>query len=83
MQLRIHQKAFGGKQNGASTVAHSVKNSPEMQKTWFDPWDGKIPWRRAWQPTPISLPGESERTEEPGGLVHGCEESDATERLSD
>ena len=24
----------------------------------FDPWVGKIPWRRAWQPTP-SLPGES------------------------
>ena len=24
----------------------------------FDPWVGKI-WRRAWQPTPVSLPGES------------------------
>ena len=26
---------------------------------WFDPWVGKIPWRRAWQPTPVFLPGES------------------------
>ena len=25
----------------------------------FDPWVRKIPWRRAWQPTPVSLPGES------------------------
>ena len=25
----------------------------------FDPWVRKIPWRRAWQPTPILLPGES------------------------
>ena len=25
----------------------------------FDPWVGKIPWRRAGQPTPIFLPGES------------------------
>ena len=25
----------------------------------FDPWVGKIPWRMAWQPTPIFLPGES------------------------
>jgi len=25
----------------------------------FDPRVGKIPWRRAWQPTPIFLPGES------------------------
>ena len=25
----------------------------------FDPWVGKIPWRRAWQPAPVFLPGES------------------------
>ncbi|CAI9175978.1 unnamed protein product [Rangifer tarandus platyrhynchus] len=25
----------------------------------FNPWVGKIPWRRASQPTPVSLPGES------------------------
>ena len=25
------------------------------------------PWRRAWQPTPVFLPGESPWTEEPGG----------------
>ena len=25
----------------------------------FTPWIGKSPWRRAWQPTPVSLPGES------------------------
>ena len=25
----------------------------------FDPWIRKIPWRRAWQPTPVFLPGES------------------------
>ena len=24
-----------------------------------DSWVGKIPWRRAWQPTPVFLPGES------------------------
>ena len=29
---------------------------------------GKIPWRRAWQPTSVFLPGESPWTEEPGGL---------------
>ena len=33
----------------------------------FDPWVGKIPWRRAWQPSSVSLPGESPRTEESGG----------------
>ena len=34
----------------------------------FYPWVGKIPWRRAWQSTPVFLPGESPWTEEPGGL---------------
>ena len=32
----------------------------------FDPWVGKISWRRACQPIPVFLPGES-CTEEPGG----------------
>ena len=25
----------------------------------FDPWVGKIPWRRNWQPIPVFLPGKS------------------------
>ena len=25
----------------------------------FNPWVGKTPWRRKWQPTPVSLPGKS------------------------
>ena len=28
------------------------------KKRRFHPWVGKIPWRRAWQPTPAFLPGE-------------------------
>ena len=38
------------------------------KKHGFDPWVRKIPWRRAWQPTPVFLPGESPQTEEPGRL---------------
>ena len=26
----------------------------------FDPWVGKIPWKRKWQPTPASLSGKSQ-----------------------
>ena len=29
------------------------------KRCWFDPWVGKIPWRKKWQPTPIFLLGES------------------------
>ena len=52
----------------ASLVPQSVKNSPTIQETWFDPWIGKIPCRKAWHLTPVFLPGESPWTEEPGGL---------------
>ena len=24
----------------------------------FDPWVGKIPWKRKWEPTPVFLPGK-------------------------
>ena len=40
----------------------------QCRSSQFDSWVGKIPWRRAWQPTPVFLPGESPQTEEPGGL---------------
>ena len=46
----------------------------------FDPWVGKIPWRSAWKPTPVFLPGESPRTEVPWeAKIHGVAESDTTE----
>ena len=49
---------YGGGFPGAS----GIKNPPEIQETWIrgtNPWVGKIPWRRKWQPTPVFLPGES------------------------
>ena len=30
-----------------------------MPETWVRSWVRKIPWRRAWQPTTVFLPGES------------------------
>ena len=42
----------------ASLVAQLVKNLPAMLETWFDPWVGKIPWRRDRLPTPVFWPGE-------------------------
>jgi len=44
-------------------VALVVKNPPangrDVKRSQFDSWVGKIPWRRAWQPAPVFLPGES------------------------
>ena len=50
---------FAVTEGGASPVAQLVKNLPAVRETWVPSWVGKIPWRRAWQPTPVFLPGES------------------------
>ena len=57
-------KGFPLQYSWASRMAQLVKNLPAIQETWV----GKIPWRRAWQPTPVFLPGESPGTEEPGRI---------------
>ena len=45
----------------------------------FDPWVRKIPWRREWLPTPVSLPGELHGQKSPEGYSPwGCKESDTT-----
>ena len=54
-----------------------------MWETWFDPWVGKIPWRREWLCTPVFWPGEFQGA---GSLVAchlwDCTELDTTELLS-
>ena len=52
------------------------------RRAGLDPWVGKIPWRRKWQPTPVFLPGEShgQRSLE-GYNPWGGKESDTTQQL--
>ena len=40
---------------------HLLRGIPREEACQFesDPWVGKIPWRRAWQPTPVFWPGKS------------------------
>ena len=50
------------------------------QRPGFSPWVGKIPWRRAWQPTPVFFPGESHGQRSPVGYsLQGHTELDTTE----
>ena len=79
----FHSKTFRMKNNFNHIHALHFKVKVFQMSTWqsrrvdigraslvaqLDPWVGKIPWRRAWQPTLVFLPGESPWTEEPGGL---------------
>ena len=64
-------------------MAQSVKNLPALQETWVQSLGWEDPLRRAWQPTPVFLPGDSPWTEEPGGLKFmGLERVGQTEQLS-
>ena len=47
-----------GLPSGASGI-ESTCRFRRRKRLGCDPWVGKIPWRKAWQPTPVFLPGES------------------------
>ena len=48
----------------------------------FDPWVRKSPWRRAWQPTPVFLPGKPYGQRSLAGYnPKGHKESDTTEAI--
>ena len=53
-------KYFNGIFNGifAYWVAQMVKYLPAIWRLGFDPWVGKTPRKRTWQPTPVFLPGK-------------------------
>ena len=53
--------------NWISVVAQMITCLP-CGRPGFNPWVKKIPWRKAWEPTPAFLPRESPWTEEPGRL---------------
>ena len=48
---------FPGGASGQESACH-------RKRRCFDPWVGKILWRKKWQPTPVFF----QWTEEPGGL---------------
>ena len=60
----ISLKGFPGGSDGKK----KKKICLQCRRPGFDPWVGTIPWRRAQQSTPVSLPGESWWTES----LEGC-----------
>ena len=54
--LRISKNVYIGDFPGASLVPQIVEHLPTVQETQV--WSLSWPWRRAWQPIPVFLPGE-------------------------
>ena len=74
--LRKGSKGFPGGASGKEPACQCRRH----KKQSFNPWVGKIPWRRAWQPTPVFLPGESHGQRSLAGCSPwGHKESDTTE----
>ena len=65
---------------GGASGKESTCQCRRPKRCRFDPWVRKIPWRRAWQPTLVFLPGEShgQRSLE-GYSPYSCKESDMTD----
>ena len=71
-------------------VSHSVSFGKEpahqcrrYKRFRFDLWVGKIPWRRAWQPIPVFLPGESDGQRSLAGFIPwGRKKLDMTQLLN-
>ena len=64
-------------------MAQWIKDLPVMQEMGrhgFNPWVGKIPWRKKWQLSPVFLSGESgEQRNLVGYSPRGLQDSDMTE----
>ena len=57
---RHHIIIAKGSRNGGASLGLSGKEfTCQSRRGGFHPCVRKIPWRRAWQPTPVFLPGES------------------------
>ena len=53
----------------------SKESAPLWGRSRFDPWVGKIPWRRKWQSTPVFLPKEFHGQMNLVSIVHGVAKS--------
>ena len=58
----------------------SKESTYGCRRPGFDPWLGKISWRREWPPTPVFLPREFQgQKSQEGYRLEGHKESDTTE----
>ena len=66
-----------------SLVTQTIKNMPICWRPGFDPWVGKIPWRRERLPIPVFWPGEfCVHRSLAGYSPWGLRELDMTKQLS-
>ena len=56
--IKSNKKVLLNAMSQASLVVQQERIC-QCRRHGFDPWVGKIPWGRIWQPIPVFLPGKS------------------------
>ena len=64
---------------GGTSDKEPARQCRRHKKCGLDPWVGKIPWRRKWQPILVFLPGESYGQRSLVGCSPGVTKSGTTE----
>ena len=68
---------------GLSWKLSSKESACHCRRQGLEPWVGKIPWRRKWEPTSVFLPGKSHGQRSLAGCSSwGHKESDTAEQLT-
>ena len=84
-QRRLHRESSASRPGSGISFPWWLRGQSiclQCGRPRFNPWVGKIPWRRKWQPTPILLPGKSHGQRSLVGYSPwGRKESDMTEQL--
>ena len=73
--MPTHILSFPGSTSGKGPACQCRR----YKRHGFDPWVGKIPWRKAWPPTSVYFPGESHDREAWQAIVRGVTKLDMTE----
>ena len=55
--------------SGLHCGSHGKEFCLQCRRPRYDPWVGKIPWRREWQPIPVFLPGKSRGPRNQAGYI--------------
>ena len=66
---------------GLSWWLNGKESTYQCRRCGFNPWVGKIPWRRKWQATPVFLAGKFQRQSNLVGFSpQVCKRVDTTEQ---
>ena len=83
MEKQVLRRSYAGTSFPGGVSGKEPACQCRSKRFRFNPWVRKILWRRAWQPTPVFLPGESHGQRSLAEFSpYSCHESDTTKVTS-